>query len=145
MVRNVGIPAIDIWAEILDKSLVVNVLEDNQALIETIRTGRNPTMRHFERTHRVPVAWLHELYQANTCSYDDIKGIFKVPIPHFGSAAQVVFLIRALLPYTTLSSMHYNYKTTAAAVAPSSPHGHGGKSEALAQSPSNLNHACGSM
>ena len=31
-----------------------------------ITTGRNPTIRHFERTHRVAVAWLHERYAEHT-------------------------------------------------------------------------------
>ena len=33
---------------------------DNQAMIAIIRSGRNPTMRHLPRVHRISIAWLHE-------------------------------------------------------------------------------------
>ena len=29
-------------------------------MIQVIKTGRNPTMRHLHRVHRISVAWLHE-------------------------------------------------------------------------------------
>ena len=31
-------------------------------MLQCIRTGRNPTMRHLQRTHRVQVSWIHERY-----------------------------------------------------------------------------------
>ena len=34
------------------------VLEDNEAVIKMIMTGRSPTMRHVSRTHRVALDWL---------------------------------------------------------------------------------------
>ena len=61
--------------------MVVNLYEDNQAVLQIIRTGKNMTMRHCERTHRVPVAWLHELYTANQDTY------FKL---HFAKSEQMV-------------------------------------------------------
>ena len=36
--------------------------EDNQALIAVMQTGRNPTMRHLGRVHRVAIAWMHEIF-----------------------------------------------------------------------------------
>ena len=66
MVRNVAIPAIDLWGILLRKTIAVNVFEDNQTVNHIIKTGKNQSMRHFERTHRVPVAWLHEVYDRNT-------------------------------------------------------------------------------
>jgi hypothetical protein len=38
--------------------------EDNQAMIQIVRTGRNPTMRHLGRVHKIAVAWLHEQWVA---------------------------------------------------------------------------------
>ena len=38
--------------------------EDNQAMLRILETGRNPTMRYLSRTHRVAVAWLHEVCQS---------------------------------------------------------------------------------
>ena len=31
-------------------------------MIRVCQTGRNPTMRHLGRTHRVSVAWLHQRF-----------------------------------------------------------------------------------
>ena len=36
---------------------------DNQAMIEVVRTGRNPTMRHLSRVRGVAIGFLHEQYQ----------------------------------------------------------------------------------
>ena len=33
-------------------------------MIRIMETGRNPTMRHLLRTHRISVAWLHEVHQS---------------------------------------------------------------------------------
>ena len=38
-------------------------MEDNDATILIIKTGRNPALRHISRTHGVNVAWLHEIFQ----------------------------------------------------------------------------------
>ena len=34
--------------------------EDNAAAIRVIESGKNPTIRHLSRTHKVDLAWLHE-------------------------------------------------------------------------------------
>eukprot|EP00972_Heterocapsa_arctica_P047466 6999854-Heterocapsa_arctica.AAC.1 len=34
-------------------------------MIRVVETGRNPTMRHLQRTHGVSVAWLHETFKKN--------------------------------------------------------------------------------
>ena len=36
--------------------------EDNTAAIQILSTGKNPTLRHLGRTHRVDLAWLHEVF-----------------------------------------------------------------------------------
>ena len=37
--------------------------EDNQAAIQIIKNGRNPTLRHVNRTHRVNADWLTEVFR----------------------------------------------------------------------------------
>ena len=44
--------------------VLLTVHEDNAALIRCVRTGRNPSMRDPQRTHRVTLMWLHERFQA---------------------------------------------------------------------------------
>ena len=36
------------------------MFEDNEAVIKMIIKGRNPTMRHVSRTHRVALDWLFD-------------------------------------------------------------------------------------
>ena len=39
---------------------LLNVFEDNEAVIKTIIQGRRTTMRHVSRTHRVALEWLFD-------------------------------------------------------------------------------------
>ena len=40
---------------------LLNVFEDNEAVIKMIIKGRSPTMRHVSRTHRVAIDWLFDI------------------------------------------------------------------------------------
>ena len=40
---------------------------DNEAMLHVIKTRRSPSMRYIARTHRVSVAWLHEVYVSGVC------------------------------------------------------------------------------
>ena len=40
----------------------VQFLEDNQAAIQVLKSGRSPALRHLDRTHRVSLAWLHDVF-----------------------------------------------------------------------------------
>lgn len=54
------IPALSLW-DVIGPSMQVPMFhEDNQAMILVTMSGRNPTMRHLGRVHRVSVQWLHE-------------------------------------------------------------------------------------
>ena len=63
--RTEGIPAIELWGTLLGREPRVIFHEDNQAMIAVCKSGKNPTMRHMGRTHRVSVAWLHERFQTD--------------------------------------------------------------------------------
>ena len=38
----------------------IQIAGDNQSMLHILKTGRNPTMRHLSRTHRVGATWLYE-------------------------------------------------------------------------------------
>ena len=38
-------------------------MEDNESTIAIIRSGKNPTMRHIQRTHDVSVKWLSDQFK----------------------------------------------------------------------------------
>ena len=58
--RTTGIPAAILWDNILQRPMRITFHEDNQAAMRVMLTGRNPTMRHIGRTHKLDVAWLAE-------------------------------------------------------------------------------------
>ena len=39
------------------------MVEDNAVAIRACQTGKNPTMRHLNRTHGITISWLWEMYQ----------------------------------------------------------------------------------
>jgi len=51
-----------LWETVLQRKVPVIVFEDNEAGQRIIETGKNPSMKHIGRTHRVDLAWLHERY-----------------------------------------------------------------------------------
>ena len=61
-IRTIGLPAVDLWEVILNRRTELLLLEDNESTYQIIKTGRNPTMRHIQRTQGVNVAWLHDLF-----------------------------------------------------------------------------------
>ena len=65
--RTKGLPFIDMWSSIINDQATIHVMEDNDAMIKVMLSGRNPTMRHLGRTHRISVAWLHERFKEPQC------------------------------------------------------------------------------
>ena len=64
-VRAIGLPAMDIWDILCSDKAKLCMYEDNQAMISVVGSGRNPTVRYLERTHRGSIAWLREVFQAD--------------------------------------------------------------------------------
>ena len=58
--RKVMLLALQLW-DVLGPNMEPPMFhEDNQAVILIIMSGRNPTMRHLGRVHRISVQWMHE-------------------------------------------------------------------------------------
>ena len=55
-------PALKLLQRILKKSPNFVFYDDNKAMIGVVRSGRNPTMRHLERSHGVCISWMHEMF-----------------------------------------------------------------------------------
>ena len=62
-IRKIGLPSIELWDALLPHRPKMYFLEDNQAMLQCIRTCKNSSMRHLLRTHRISVAFLHERYR----------------------------------------------------------------------------------
>ena len=50
-------------AEQAGRTALMNLFEDNKAVIKVVIRGPNPTTRHASRTHRVALAWLFDQNQ----------------------------------------------------------------------------------
>merc|ERR1712240_748936 len=64
-IRTVGIPSMDVWDILLPGCKLV-VREDNNTALRVMETGKNPTMRHMNRTHGISIASLHEKWKAGS-------------------------------------------------------------------------------
>ena len=65
------------------REALLYVFEDNEAVIKMIMKGRNPTMRHVSRTHRVALDWL----------FDRINLDPKIQIKHIDTKNQLTDLL----------------------------------------------------
>ena len=65
--RTKGLPFLDITDRVLQRSTIIKFLEDNTAMMRVCQTGKNPTMRHLQRTHGSCVSWLHENVTGPNC------------------------------------------------------------------------------
>ena len=59
-IRSEGLPALQMWEVVLNRPLVIQFMEDNMAAIRIVQTGKNPSLRHLGRTHKVDLQWVHE-------------------------------------------------------------------------------------
>ena len=60
--RMVGLPALDFWETVLGRKVLMILNEDNETAITVIRSGKNSTMRHMQRTQDVCAKWLTNIF-----------------------------------------------------------------------------------
>ena len=70
-VRLEGLPALKLWDVILERKVIAMLLGENQAIMQILKSGNNPALRHIARAHRINFAWLSDVFR----TYDqmDIK------------------------------------------------------------------------
>ena len=114
MMKALGIPAKDLWEVLLRKGVLLYFHEDNQAMIQVVKTGRNPTMRHLGRVHRIAVAWLHERWEAGDCTLFYEKSelmaadIYTKSFTNKDKWTAVCWLINVVDPKALPDAIHYN-------------------------------------
>ena len=62
-VRTLALPALDLRETVFNRDIDLEVLEDNEAAIQILKTGRNPSLRHVSRVQGVSIASAHEIIQ----------------------------------------------------------------------------------
>ena len=66
--RTVGLPSLTLWKTLIGwkrKEVIITVHDDNAAMIQVMRTGKNPTMRGLGNTHGVSINRLKEAFDEN--------------------------------------------------------------------------------
>ena len=58
--KGEALPGLDLWEKLLCRRVVCNFYEDNQAAIQLLRSGKNPSMKHANRTHKISFMSIHE-------------------------------------------------------------------------------------
>ena len=56
--RTMGLPVLSIWETVSSSSPRPLFHDDKQGMIGVVRAGRNPTMRHLERSHGISITSL---------------------------------------------------------------------------------------
>jgi hypothetical protein len=60
--RAEGIPTLSLLDTIFERKVHLRMMGDNEAMIQICHSGKNPTVRYLNRTHKVGVAWLMEVF-----------------------------------------------------------------------------------
>ena len=60
-VKELGIPALDLWEVVLGRTPELFVYEDNQAAARIVTTGKSQKLRHVSRVHGISICALHDL------------------------------------------------------------------------------------
>ena len=70
-----GLPSLQLWELLLQRSVKLRVMEDNQATILVVKKGYSPKLRHVSRTHKVNLSCLSEVFAegGTTIEYVDTK------------------------------------------------------------------------
>ena len=70
-----GIPSLQLWELLLQRSVKLRVMEDNQATILVVKKGYSPKLRHITRTHKINLSCLSEVFAEGdvTIEYVDTK------------------------------------------------------------------------
>jgi hypothetical protein len=60
--RAEDIPTLSLLDTIFERKVHLRMMGDNEAMIKICHSGKNPTLRYLNRTHKVGVAWLMEVF-----------------------------------------------------------------------------------
>ena len=63
-----GLPSLQLWERLLGRPVKLRVKEDNQATIKVVKKGFSPKLRHIQRTHKVNLGCLQEIFEEDESS-----------------------------------------------------------------------------
>ena len=69
--KTIGLPALSFWEKVLERPVVLRVLEDNESAIKIATKGFSAAMRHLERTQKLAVGFLGDCFKQQIAVIDD--------------------------------------------------------------------------
>ena len=64
--KELGVPALDLWEVIFEDTVVIEVFEDNEATIRVVNSGKwDKAFGHASRTHSINLSWLNHVKAKN--------------------------------------------------------------------------------
>ncbi len=75
--RTEGLPMLILFDHLTGKESKCMFHEDNETMITVCKSGKNPTMRHLGRTHRVSIRWLYERFKERWHDLRYVKSEFQ--------------------------------------------------------------------
>jgi hypothetical protein len=61
--RQEGVPTLALLSTILGREVTLSMMEDHEDMINICYSGENPTMRYLNRTRKVGISWLMEVFK----------------------------------------------------------------------------------
>ena len=96
--RTVTIPMMELWKPLLPGMKSV-VFGDNESMLQVLKTGRNPTMRHLGLTHRVSVAWLHEQFKSGLFDFVIRRSEYMAAYIFYEGFCRFLAMARSIRPH----------------------------------------------
>ena len=68
-----ALPALTLWDTVLERTMDLEILEDNQATIKVVLKGYSPKLRHMARTHKVNLSSIKEVIDKESVVLEYVK------------------------------------------------------------------------
>ena len=68
-----AIPMQDLWETVLDRPVVLTCFQDNSSVIQIIKAGYSPKLRHMKKVHKLNLSALYEIFECPDVLINYIK------------------------------------------------------------------------
>ena len=67
-----ALPALSLWEKLLDRTVELHCLQDNEATVKVLENGWSAKLRHVLRTHKVNLGSLSEQFEEDNIHLDPV-------------------------------------------------------------------------
>ena len=58
-----GLPMQELWETVLDRPMILTCYQDNASVIQIIKAGYSPKLRHMKKVHKLNLSALYEIFE----------------------------------------------------------------------------------